>query len=279
MNVCKIDLKEEYPFLQGGTLECIYDDVPLDVDDGSWQRPAVLVVPGGGYRFVSRREGGPIANAFMALGFQVFILTYLTAADGICYPEQLLETAAAMDFIRKNAKKWRVNEKEVFAVGFSAGGHLVANLSVEYDKIEEKAGVSLDCKPLAVGLSYPVINHRWSADQGGTYDNLLQGYTEEAKAELMKDLNLDERVTETTPPAFIWATASDGLVPAQNSLDYAMALSCKKVDFELHVYPKGSHGLSTASLEICEPCDALQKVKGWVEDCAQFFRQYTEEKF
>ena len=278
MNVKVVDLKAEYPFLAGGKLECITGVYPFDLGDlKAWKRPAVVVVPGGGYGMVSKREGEPIAHAFLARGYQVFILTYLVQCDGVHYPEQLLELAAAVDYVKKNAEAFSVNPSEVFAVGFSAGGHLVGNLAVEHQNVAEKAGVNLDCSVAAVGLSYPVItsNH----GHAGSYENLLSGYTDEAKAELCKTLNLDEAVSEHTPPAFIWATATDAVVPADNSLRFALALDRCGVQYELHVYPKGLHGLSTTSLEINHPQPEMEKAGAWLDACAKFFRMYTEEKY
>ena len=279
MNVKLVDLKAEYPFLAGGKLECITGAYPFDFGDPkAWKRPAVVVVPGGGYGMVSKREGEPIAHAFLAKGFQVFILTYLVECDGVRYPEQLFELAAAVDYVKKNAEAFSVNPNEVFAVGFSAGGHLVGNLAVEYQNVAEKAGVNLDCSVSAVGLSYPVI----TSNHGhlGSYQNLLSGYTDEAKAELCKTLNLDEAVSEHTPPAFIWATANDTVVPADNAIRFGLSLARQGIEYELHVFPEGAHGLSTGSREVNTGSeDILRKVSVWIEDCASFFRRYTIEKY
>lgn len=277
MKAYTVDLKEKYSFLQGGKLDCWLADYPMDDENKGWKRPALIVVPGGGYGMTSKREGEPIASAFFAKGFQVFILWYMVQPDGVRYPEQLLQLASAVDYVKKHAEELSVNPDEVFAVGFSAGGHLTANLAVEYATMEEKAGVKLDCKPTAVGLSYPVISN--THGHFGSYINLLDGYTDEAKAELLKTLNLNEAVTEQTPPAFIWTTRTDGAVPCDNAIRYAQALSDKNVDFELHVYPRGEHGLSTASLEINVASEGLRTVERWVGDCAAFFRLYTVEKF
>ena len=277
MKAYTIDLKEKYSFLQGGKLDCLLADYPMDGENKAWQRPALIVVPGGGYGMTSKREGEPIASAFFAKGFQVFILWYLCQPDGVRYPEQLLELASAVDYVKKNAKELSVNPDEVFAVGFSAGGHLTANLAVEYASVSEKAGVALDCRPTAVGLSYPVISQK--GGHFGSYDNLLDGYSDEAKKELLKTLNLNEAVTENTPPAFIWSTRTDSVVPCDNAIRYAQALSDKGVDFELHVYPRGVHGLSTASLEINPEGAELATVEHWIGACAKFFRFYTVEKF
>lgn len=275
MKAYTVDLTKEYAFLQGGSLQCIAIERPWD-NVRDWKRPALVVVPGGGYSMCSKREAEPIATEFLTRGFQTFVLTYLCAPQGVRYPEQLLELSAAVDYVKKHADEWSVNPEEVFVVGFSAGGHLTGNLAVEYASVSEKAGVALDCKPTAVGLCYPVISQKHGHQ--GSYTNLLQGYTEEEKTELLKTLNLNEAVSESTPPAFIWATATDGVVPADNALRYAMALADKGISYELHIYPDGGHGLATGALEINHPSDALVRVRAWMNDCASFFRRYVQEK-
>lgn len=276
MRVYTVDLKEKYSFLQGGKLECLLMDYPMDLGDASaWKRPAVIVVPGGGYAMVSKREGGPIAAEFFANGFQAFVLTYEVTPD-VAYPEQLLELSAAVDYVKTHAEELHVNADEVFAVGFSAGGHLTGNLAVEYQAVPQKAGVPLNCKPTAVGLAYPVISRK--DGHVGSFDNLLVGYTEEAQEELLKTLNLNEAVTKDTPPAFIWTTATDEIVPCKNSLHYAEALAKAGVEFELHIYPRGNHGAATGCLEINGYYPELEVIKGWIGECSRFFRMFTVEK-
>ena len=277
MKVESIDLKDYYP-VKGGTLKAITMSIPFDGDVENWKRPAVIVVPGGAYRMVSKREGEPVAMEFLAKGFQTFVLTYLCSPDEVSYPEQLIELASAVDYVKKHADEWSVNPEEVFVVGFSAGGHLTGNLAIEYESVSKKAGVKLDCKPTAVGLCYPVISQKHGHQ--GSYNNLLQGYTEEAKAELLKTLNLNEAVSETTPPAFIWATATDDAVPADNALRYAMAMAKNGLDYEIHVYPEGVHGLSTGHRDInLQLSEEAARTARWVDDCAYFFRRYSVEKF
>ena len=279
MRAYTVELKNEYAKLCGGKLECMLMDFPWDGENTiGWRRPALIVVPGGGYAYTSEREGAPIAAEFFARGFQTFVLKYTAAGeDGVCYPEQLLEIAAAVDYVKKHAEELHVNPDEVFAVGFSAGGHLTANLAVDHPYILEKFGMNLDCKPTAVGLSYPVISRKYG--HVGSHDNLLCEYTEEAKAKLVNELALDEMVNEYTSPAFIWATANDGVVPAENALRYALALAKQNIPYELHVYPNGPHGLSTCRFEINNPSNGMERVAKWIDDCAAFFRMYTVEKF
>lgn len=275
MKAYTINLKEEYDFLQGGELNCLLMDFPCP-REREWKRPAVLILPGGGYWRISQSEGDPISAAFMALGFQTFVLKYLCAQHGVHYPEQLLEAAAAVDYIRKHAKELNVNEKEVFVIGSSAGGHLAANLSVSYKQASTLSGTNLDCKPTGVGLSYPVIAHNYGHTD--SFKNLLVGYSEEEKEELLAQVDVDLLVTEETPPTFIWTTAQDIIVPPENTIRYTLALAKAGVAYESHIYPIGHHGLSTASAELWPLAIDIPKVENWVKDCAEFFRMYTEEK-
>ena len=271
-----VELKDLYP-VKGGRLQVVCMKNPWDVGHDDWRRPAVVIVPGGGYEFVSRREGIPAANEFLSRGYQVFVLEYLCSRQEVAYPEQLVEISCAIDYVRKNAESFFVNPEEIFAVGFSAGGHLVADLSNEYASVSEKAGVKLDCKPTAAGLSYPVID-----EHDDSFDNLLYGYDGDAAEKMKKRLKLIGLVSKKTVPTFIWATAEDNYVPVGNSLRYALALSKKKVPFEAHIYPKGWHGLSSGAADINYFDDTtdptVKLVHGWVDECARFFRSFCKEK-
>ena len=66
------------------------------------KRPAVLVLPGGGYAFTSEREATPIAMEFVSAGISAFILRYTCAPDGY-FPTQLLQVLQAIKVIREHA--------------------------------------------------------------------------------------------------------------------------------------------------------------------------------
>ena len=100
------------------------------VQDGNVKRDAMLVIPGGGYCGVcSDREGEPIALEFFAKGYNAFVLNYRAGKAGDVYPSQLLDAAAAMIYIREHEEELCINKDRVFAVGFSAGGHLCGSLA------------------------------------------------------------------------------------------------------------------------------------------------------
>ena len=82
-------------------------------------------------------------------------------------------------------------------------------------------------------------------------------------------------------PAFIWSTFEDTVVPCDNSLRYAAAMKKAGVRFALHIYPFGELGLATSDNEISdyygEP--AVKHSRRWIDDCCDFFRIYTVEKY
>lgn len=264
-----INLNELYD-VKGGKLTSYIADFPFD-HNKKWQRPALIVAPGGAYMFCSKREQEPVAFEFLAKGYNVFVLEYLCAPDNVSYPEQLLELASSVDYVRKNAKEFSINPKEIFAVGFSAGGHLVASLSTDYRIAQEEYGKKLDCELTAAGLIYPVISDKYLHTD--SHKNL------NTNAFKVFQTRMDERVCKKTAPAFIFSTFMDETVPSINSLKYAEALAQNNIPYELHIYKNGGHGMSVANAEINDNVKGISRNKSWVNDCAEFFRDYVSEKF
>ena len=202
-------------------------------------RPAMLVVPGGGYSCVcASTEGAPIAERFASLGFNAFVLNYRVAPER--YPKPQRDILRAVKMIRAHAAEWHVRKDNVAAVGFSAGGHLCACAGLLHGEVEANGGDGADLesgRPDAVLLAYPVITFGEKGHQGSG-ENLLGEQLDAMRGAL----SLENRVTEAAPPAFIWHTVEDRLVPWENSLLFAQALTAHNVPCELHMFQKGEHG-------------------------------------
>lgn len=238
------------------------------------RRDAMLVIPGGGYRQVcTDREGEIVALAYAARGYNTFVLQYRVGEEGDVYPTQLLDACRAILHIKKNADKYFINPDRVFAVGFSAGGHLAGSLALlSRDKfVLDTLGVTADdIKIKGVVLSYPVVTAMADTHRG-SFEHLTGMPFDKIPKELRIKYSLEENVDENSPAAFIWHTAEDKTVPVIGSLMLAARYAEKEVPVSLHVYPYGCHGISLATAyanyeaRVAEPLAQI-----WLEDSIAF---------
>ena len=198
----------------------------------------IVICPGGGYGALCEHEGEKYAEWLNKMGISAYVLKYrLTPYYGyaICSDMQ-----RAMRIARKYANENGI--KKVGVMGSSAGGHLAAVASVHYNK-EFYTPIDdvdlLSARPDFSVLCYPVID-MFESTHYGTADNITN-FSQDEKIREFYSANM--HVNENTPPAFIWCTASDDAVPAENSILYAKALSKYKIPYELHIFPYGVHGL------------------------------------
>lgn len=209
------------------------------------KRPAVLICPGGGYVRTSVREAEPVALQMNAMGFHAFVLYYSCAPA--FFPTPQLEAAAAMALIRERAEEWNVDANKVVIAGFSAGGHLAASIGTFWNRdfLYETLDVEpQQIRPDGMVLCYPVITSGEFAHRS-SFESLLG----ERYAELLETASLEKQVTEDTPKTFIWHTYEDGSVPLENTLLFVSALRRYNISTEVHIYPRGGHGISLASEE------------------------------
>lgn len=215
--------------------------------DGLKNNGAILVIPGGGYGTVcSDREGEPIALAYAARGLTAFMLEYSIGREAAGH-QPLIEASAAMAYIRDNSEKYCIDPERVYAVGFSAGGHLAASLAALWHRAEvtERSEIKYGAnRPDAVVLCYPVITAFEKAHKPSFYN--IIGSTEPSEAQL-EYYSIERHVDKNTSPAFIMHTANDRTVPVENALCLAQSYASAGVPFELHIYPDAPHGLALAN--------------------------------
>lgn len=252
-----------------GFLEGWIWNTPTAISPIRRKRPAVLILPGGGYHFVSPREAEPVAFRFMARGYAAFVLKYSVAPSR--FPTALREAAMAMNHIRQHAEEWEVAPHMVAAVGFSAGGHLCGTLGTLYDGPELKDIAPPErIRPDALGLCYPVAVS-WGRTHEGSFENLTGN-----DPALRARMSLETLVRSDMPPTYLWHTRTDESVPVRNSLILAQALEEKGVDFAMHIFRNGPHGMSLAD----EQCYSVKNVPersmdvlSWPENMMDFFRE------
>lgn len=213
------------------------------------KRPTVVICPGGGYAHTSDREAEPVALKFVSQDMNAVVVRY--SVGKAKFPAALFELSYAISKIRENAEDWNVDKEKIIVCGFSAGGHLAASFSNLWNRdfVKEYFGYKNgENKPNGMILCYPVITSGEKAHRG-SFENLLGERVTDK--DMMELVSAEKQVSEDTPPAFIWHTFEDNTVPVDNSVLMAAALIEKKISTELHIFPRGCHGLSLATDAVC----------------------------
>ena len=214
------------------TLTCYLQDV--DGEFGFSERPAMLVLPGGGYTICSDREADAVALSYLKAGYQSFILRYTLKEYGN-WPLPLEDYEQAMELIKEKSEEWHIAKDKTSVVGFSAGGHLAACTATIAKH-----------KPAAAILVYPAILKDIvdMIQSGNVYPN--------------------EHVDGNTSPCFLVACRDDRTVDIKNTLMMELALAENGIPFESHIYSYGGHGFSTGdSWIITNSC--TKRVPDWVD--------------
>lgn len=237
-------------------------------------RPAVILCPGGAYAFTNDRESEPLAAAFLARGFHVFSLRY--SVERGSWPAAVKELACTVALLRERAAEWWIDPERIILAGFSAGGHLAAEFACKWNRpwLRGELGVETEAlRPNALILGYPVITAGPYA-HALSIENLLGG---QDSPKLREEISLEFQVSSCVPPVFLWHTRTDEMVPVQNALLFAAALTEHGVPYELHIYPYGAHGAALGSRCTAEADRHLLAVcGGWLEDAGRFLDHYLQ---
>ncbi len=206
------------------------------------KRPAIVILPGGGYHYCSDRESDSVASAYMHFGFQAFVLRY-SVAEHRTWPNPLDDYDQAMELIRSRADEWNIYPDKIAVIGFSAGGHLAA-----------AAATMSKNRPNAAILAYPAA--------GADIKNCNMTAPDTTKY-----------VDRNTCPCFVFATRTDELVSVDNTIDFIAALSKANIAFESHIYAYGPHGVSVCNSSVQNPTvPVCSRVAHWVRDSVEWLK-------
>jgi acetyl esterase/lipase len=214
---------------------------------------AILVFPGGGYnKLAIELEGSEICEWLASIGVTGILLKYRVPASGPHYdkdcqcekdpvkPMALQDAQRAMGLLRARAKEYNIDPNKIGVMGFSAGGHLVADVSTNYRKRSYAVTDAIDtvsCKPNFGIVMFP----------GHMTFHTSQPY----------QLNRTLPVDSHTPPTFLLQAGNDNVDTIQHSLVYYIALKKAGVHAEYHIYAEGGHAFGLN--------ESAQKVPGWTE--------------
>lgn len=206
---------------------------------------AMLITPGGGYSWVViDKEGYEMARRLSALGVTAFVLFYRLPHEGWASgPDTpLADAQRAMRLIRHRAGAYGIDPARVGAMGFSAGGHLCADLMTRFDARGYEpvdAADRLSARPDAAAPIYPVMSMALPTAHAGSRKNLI-GADASPVRERAHSPHLN--VTPQTPPAFLLHAEDDASVVVENTLLLREALVKAGVPVETHLFADGGHG-------------------------------------
>lgn len=206
---------------------------------------AVLITPGGGYNWVViDKEGYEMARLLAAQGVTAFVLFYRLPHEGWAAGSDvsLSDAQRAVRLIRHRAGRYGLDPARVCAMGFSAGGHLCADLLTRFDAPVYAAvdeADRLSARPDAAAPIYPVISMTLPAAHAGSRRNLIG---ENAAPERERAHAPHENVRPDSPPTFLLHAEDDASVVVENTLLLRAALRAAGVDTETHLFPDGGHG-------------------------------------
>lgn len=217
------------------------DGIGVDVDlypldDAGPSRPAVLVLPGGGFREHTEHDGEGFARWLNGIGLHAVVCRYALVPDP--FPLALQQSRAALAALRQGQFFHGVDPQRVGVIGSSAGG-LLAGLLATGAVLTSEATPEPWLRPDFHIQAYGLVDLQLLPD--AAVEALLgerMGWRDE--------LSPSNHVDSATSPSFIWATAEDppGL---PNALEWARVLAKHDVPVELHIYPHGWHGLGLAN--------------------------------
>lgn len=232
---------------------------------------AVIICPGGAYWGLAiKHEGEQVAKWLNSLGIAAFVLKYRLPDDYIMENKSIgpmQDGQRAIRLVRSHAKEWGINPAKIGIIGFSAGGHLASTLSTHFDEKVYESKDTTSARPNFSLLIYPVISMDSAITHWGSRENLLG---KNPTPEMVQHFSNALQVTAKTPPAFMMHSMDDGVVPVQNSIEYALAMKQNNIPCELHIFEHGGHGYGLGKwnkgTESTWPdaCEKWLKVKGFL---------------
>ena len=220
--------------------------------------PVAVICPGGGYRRIcSFIEGRPYAKKLNAMGYHAFVVYYRVREKAL-FPAPQDDLARAVREILEHSQRWKLDMRGYSVWGSSAGGHLAACFGTESMGY---AHYGLP-KPGAIILTYPVITMGHKAHEGCRRFQLGP----EPSQEQIRRLSMEQQVSPSYPPVFLWWGDADGSVDPDNSRMFRAALENNQIPCRCIEYSGVDHGIGIGTGLACE---------GWFENAVAFWEEHT----
>jgi len=221
--------------------------------------PAIVVIPGGGFRPQSREKSAGSARALAEAGFAAASIGYRGAPDAT-FRATVSDTKAAVRFLRANAARFNINPDRIGAFGQSAGGHLAVMLAVSggVAELEGDGGHPEVSSRVQAAVSFAGVFDFVSRlkdggqQQGASLDTKRKtngAWVGEPFSEDSANWKLASpfyHVTPDDPPVLFVHCKDDRTVPYQQSIDMYEHLKPMQPESRLLVLEEGGHGIRSS---------------------------------
>ncbi|MBD3903497.1 alpha/beta hydrolase [Chryseobacterium sp. Ch-15] len=180
-----IDKDIEYANINGLSLKA---DIYYPKDQ-SKKYPGIALVHGGGWISGSKENEKFMAQELASKGYVAIAVGY-RLSEVAKYPAAIDDVNTAIEFLKKNRKKYSLNTKKMAILGESAGAQIATLVGVK-SKGKIKAIVNVD--------GVVSFIHEESGKEG-TYDAFWLGYAHKDNPEIWKDASPLEFVDKNTAP-------------------------------------------------------------------------------
>ncbi|MCP2041575.1 acetyl esterase/lipase [Neisseria sp. HSC-16F19] len=212
---------------------------------------AVIVVSGGGYAYQTM-DGGTgeskdIAVKLNQAGISAFVLHY--RANPYHYPTPMLDLQRAVRYIKAHANEFGIHPDKISAIGFSAGGNLVATYvniiqgknhfpaNYQVDNIDK-----IDDSLVSVAMIYPALTYQYNVNMlFSLFDSQLVHNSVE-RAKLLQLTDLPQHINAKSVPQFISYSKADGMVDYRGTERYITSAKNKGVAVTVAEVQRQDHG-------------------------------------
>jgi acetyl esterase/lipase len=191
-------------------------------DQANRKKAAVIVAPGGGFKFLSwNKEGTEIAKWLNTIGISAFVLKYRVPSNSdTTWVKGLVDSQRAISMVRSKSKELDI--ENIGFIGFSAGGWVTSTVSKSIIKAYKHVD---EIDELSVKLDFALMVYA----SGETSD------------------------IEIAPPTFLVGATDDPCISADSIKKYYSALVANNPNgyqHEMHMFPAGKHGYGDCKLYV-----------------------------
>lgn len=219
-------------------------DVYIPKGDGKQSYPAVLLIHGGGWLTGSRENERVMAQHLALNGYIGISVSYRLGFEAP-YPAAVLDIKDAIRWMRKNAKKYRINPNKIAVLGASAGAQLATLVGVTPNSsiYRKDAQVSDEVQAIVnidgiVSFIHPEAAAESKNGKVSMADIWLNGSVKE-NFKNWKEASPLEYVDQHTPPTLFINSAQPRFHAGRD--DMMALLNTYHIYTEMHTIPDSPH--------------------------------------